>query len=57
MADELLRYTAMRQGTTVNYQREVRGGNAVDSIVSMPPIRRKLNNDPPIEPRSESRGN
>jgi len=35
MADELLGYTATRQGTTVNRKPEVRGGNAVDIIVSM----------------------
>jgi hypothetical protein len=35
MADELLGYTATKQGTTVNRQREVRGGNAVDSLVNL----------------------
>jgi len=35
MADELLNYTATRQGTTVNRRPEVRGENAVNGGVSM----------------------
>jgi len=45
MADELLSYTATRQGTTVNRQSEVRTENAVDGRVSMTSSSMQANND------------
>jgi hypothetical protein len=45
MADELLGYTATRQGTTVNRRPEVRAENAVDGRVSMTSSSMQANSD------------